>query len=295
MKIKTLSLACFWLMVSVLFSNSIWSQNNNLYVPRPIQLKTASAEVGIFIGGSYYIGDLNPSGHFNQFTRPAGGLLYRHNFTPRWAAKAIFSAGTIAGDDTYSKSDALRNRNLSFKSNIFEFAVEEEFNFLPYTTGNKKLSSVAPYIFGGVAVFHFNPKAQFEGHWYDLQELGTEGQGSSFVKKKRYSLTQFSIPFGVGIKLNTANRLGLTLEWGLRMTFTDYLDDVGGKYIDTRLLLAESGDAAAFFADRSLKRDASGSNVGKQRGNSNSNDWYSFVGIFITYKLGGRPHCDVPH
>ena len=36
-------------------------------------------EIGIFLGGSYYIGDLNPTGHLNSLTRPAAGLVYRHN------------------------------------------------------------------------------------------------------------------------------------------------------------------------------------------------------------------------
>ena len=54
-----------------------------------------SSEVGVFLGGSYYIGDLNPNGHFSQFTRPAAGIVYRYNFNRRFAARANFLYGNL--------------------------------------------------------------------------------------------------------------------------------------------------------------------------------------------------------
>ena len=44
------------------------------------QRQKPTAELGVFLGGSYYIGDLNPMGHFNQFTKPGGGIVFRYNF-----------------------------------------------------------------------------------------------------------------------------------------------------------------------------------------------------------------------
>lgn len=266
-----------------------------MYVPHPIKLSPKNAEMGIFLGGSYYTGDLNPSGHFNRFTRPAAGLMYRVNFNPRISAKAIGSYGLIQGDDVYSKNEAHRNRNLSFRSNVMEFAVEGEFNFLPYVTGSKKLAASTPYVFAGVAVFHFDPMGYYKNRWYSLQPMGTEGQGSAFTNKKTYSLTQFSIPFGVGIKVNTSRRVGINLEWGLRKTFTDYLDDVSGKYVDPDLLLAQKGAVVAYMSDRSLTKEG-GSNAGRQRGNSYTRDWYAFAGVIITFKIKDNAGaCDVPH
>jgi len=270
-------------------------EGGNMYVPHPIKLNPKTAEIGIFLGGSYYTGDLNPSGHFNRFTRPAAGLLYRVNFNPRISAKAIGSYGVIEGDDAYSRSDAHRNRNLSFRSRLMEFAVEGEFNFLPYATGSKKLAVTTPYIFAGVAVYHFDPMALYLGRWYSLQPMGTEGQGSAFSDQKTYSLTQFSIPFGVGVKVNTARRVGINLEWGLRRTFTDYLDDVSGKYVDPALLAAEKGQVIAAIADRSFTQEG-GSNTGRQRGNSLTRDWYAFAGVIITFRMkDNQGACDIPH
>ena len=287
------SIAFSFFILSFYFS--ALAQSGTMYVPKPITLKNVSAEVGVFLGGSYYTGDLNPSGHFNRFTRPAAGGVYRFNFNPRMSAKAMGAIGMIEGDDSYSKNDSRRNRNLSFKSNLYELALEGEFNFLSYTTGNKKLSLVTPYIFAGVAVYHFEPMGLYQGRWYSLQRLGTEGQGTSFSSTKTYSLTQFSLPFGVGLKVNSANRVGITFEWGLRKTFTDYLDDVSGKYVDPALLASEKGAVAATLSDKSLTQEG-GSNIGRQRGNPYTKDWYSFAGIIITFKLkGNEGRCDVPH
>lgn len=266
-----------------------------MYVPHPIKFSPKSSELGIFLGASYYTGDLNPSGHFNRFTRPAGGALYRVNFNQRFSAKATGLLGSITADDAYSKNESHRNRNLSFKSRVLEFAVTGEFNFMPYATGNKKLAIITPYVFAGVAVYHFDPMGYYQNRWYKLQPIGTEGQGSAFSNEKTYSLTQFSIPFGVGVKVNTARRIGINLEWGLRSTFTDYLDDVSGKYADPYLLMSEKGPVAVALADKSLTQPPDG-NSGRQRGNSYTKDWYSFVGVMIAFKMRGKEgECDVPH
>ncbi|MBI3502330.1 MAG: hypothetical protein HY063_11100 [Bacteroidetes bacterium] len=274
--------------------NFLSAQDNSMYVPHPIKTSPSSAELGIFLGGSYYLGDLNPGGHFNRFTRPAAGGLFRYNFNTRFSAKGIVSLGNIEADDAYSKNEQHRNRNLSFRSRILEFAVEGEFNFLPYTTG-KKSSVTSPYVFAGIAVFHFDPQGYYQGKWYNLQPLGTEGQGTTFSDAKPYSLTQFAIPFGVGMKINTAKRIGINFEWGLRKTFTDYLDDVSGTYPDPVLLEEEKGPVAAALSDKSLKKEA-GRDTGRQRGDSFTKDWYSFAGIILTFKLrGDEGHCDMPH
>ncbi len=288
-------LFCLLFIAYCLLPTAGSAQDGNMYVPHPLKISAKSTELGIFIGSSYYTGDLNPSGHFNRFTRPAGGLLYRVNLNPRISAKAVASFGIIEADDSYSRNDAHVNRNLSFKSKVMEFAVEGEFNFLPYVTGSKKLALTTPYVFGGVAVYHFNPQGFYDYRWYNLQPIGTEGQGSAFSNEKTYSLTQFSIPFGVGLKINTARVVSINFEWGIRKTFTDYLDDVSGKCADPGLLASEKGPIAAALSDKSLTQEG-GSNAGRQRGNSYTKDWYAFAGVIIAFKMKSREaQCDIPH
>lgn len=244
-----------------------------------------SAEIGIFLGGSYYIGDLNPTGHFNQFTKPAGGIVFRYNLNPRLSARANVLFGSLEAHDEFSGSVSQQQRNLSFKSPLTEASAQLEFNFLDYAIGNEK-KKFTPYIFFGLAVFQFSPKGQLNNNWVNLQPLGTEGQGlEGGATKKKYKLVQMSIPFGVGIKTNLSKNIGLSIEWGMRKTFTDYLDDVSNRYYDPAKLAATRGTQAAALSDQSKGTDPGSSNVGRQRGNPTTKDWYSFAGIVLSIKL----------
>ncbi|MES2287327.1 MAG: DUF6089 family protein [Bacteroidota bacterium] len=256
------------------------------------QPKKKSSEIGVFLGGSYYIGDLNPLGHFNQFTKPAGGIIFRHNFNPRLAARANAFFGSIEGQDSFSNSPAQQQRNLHFKSNIAELSAQLEFNFLNYAIGDDD-QLFSPYVFFGLAGFKFNPQAQIDNNWVDLQPLGTEGQGlPNGATKRKYKLVDVSIPFGIGIKANLSKNIGISLEWGIRKTFTDYLDDVSKRYYDPAILAAKRGALTAQLSDPSIGTDPNFSNVGRQRGNPTTKDWYTFAGIAITVKLKQkRPKC----
>lgn len=241
------------------------------------------SEIGFMIGGSYYVGDLNPKKHFLQ-TKLAGGILYRYNFSPRWTLRASALLGNLEASD--SKSQANVERNLSFRSYIFDFSTVVEFNFLPYILGDKK-HFISPYIFAGVSVFNFNPQALYDSKWYSLHQYGTEGQGTTIQGvSKPYSLTQIGIPFGLGVKISPAKFMSLGLEWGIRKTFTDYLDDVSGKYVDPVVLAAENTEIAAKLADRSLTTQ--GLNTGLDRGNANTKDWYVFTGLTATFRIKGK-------
>jgi len=250
------------------------------------QRKKRSAEVGVFLGGSYYIGEINPTAHLNQFTKPAGGFVFRYNMNPRLSARLNFLAGRIEGHDSFSSSEAALQRNLNFKSPINELSLQLEFNFFDYAIGNEK-RKFSPYLFLGIAGFKFNPQGQLaNGAWVALQPLGTEGQGlDGGASKKKYKLIQLSIPFGVGAKVNLSKNIGISFEWGMRKTFTDYLDDVSKKYYDPTVLAATRGGTAAVLSDPSIGTDPGYSNTGRQRGNPTNKDWYSFVGIALTIKL----------
>lgn len=249
-------------------------------------------EVGIFIGTSYYLGDLNPSKQFfmNKF---AGGIIYRYTISSHWNLKFDGLLGSVAGDDAKSKANV--ERNLSFKSNLFEASLQIEYNYLPYITGSDANNKFSPYIFTGLAIFHFNPQAEYNGVWYALQPLGTEGQRTSESTLKPYALTQVSIPFGLGVKYSLGRKICIGAEWGLRKTFTGYIDDVSGTYADATVIAAENGHAAAALSDRSIK-SLGQDDTGLKRGNGKS-DWYSFAGVYITYKfkINGDKVCPAEH
>ena len=246
-----------------------------------------SVEVGVFLGASYYIGDLNPIRHFDQFTKPGGGIVCRYNFNPRLAARANFLIGRIEAHDEFSSSSYQQQRNLSFQSSLTEFSTQLEFNFLNYEIGDDK-SRFSPYIFGGLAGFLFEPQGQYHDEWISLQPLATEGQGLAGGPAKSYKLFQIALPFGVGVKINVAKNMSLGLEWGMRKTFTDYLDDVSTRYYDPAKLHEYKGTLAVVMADQSKGMDPGYNNVGRQRGNPTTKDWYSFAGAVLTIKLKGK-------
>lgn len=255
------------------------------------QRKEKVVEIGVFLGGSYYIGDLNPTRHFDQFTHPGGGIVFRYNFNPRFAARANFLLGNIEGHDEFSSSAFQQQRNLSFQSKVTELSGQLEFNFLNYEIGNDR-SRFSPFIFGGIGCFQFDPQGQYNDSRVSLRPLATEGQGLPGSSAKPYKQFQVTLPFGVGIRLNVAKNMSLGLEWGMRKTFTDYLDDVSTTYYDPVKLKEYKGEIAVVMADQSKGLDAGANNVGRQRGTPTNKDWYSFAGAVLTIRLQGKePAC----
>ena len=243
-------------------------------------------EFGFLGGAGYYTGDLNPT-HFNNL-RVAGGITYRKNFDRRFSFKSSALYTNVYADDANSSDPIKVNRNLHFKSDIIELSGQVEFNFLPYETGNS-LYSWSPFIFTGVSIFNYNPKAEAsDGQWYALQELGTEGQGTtSFQNRSKYSLTQLSMPFGGGVKIGVSDNFNIILEYGLRKTFTDYIDDVSTTYAG---IPSEFTNIAIELADRSIDGPQAS---GIARGDETTKDWYSFSGITLSFKLQGKTKgCD---
>lgn len=259
-------------------------------------LRAQNSEIGACVGTTFYLGELNPTRLFAQ-PKLAAGIVYRYNLSPRWAIKANFLFGKVAGSDQITNGGY--ERNLSFYSPITEFSVVGELNFLKLYNSVGK-NHFAPYIFAGLTLFSFNPMAEYkDGTVYELQSFGTEGQGLEDMPKK-YSLTHFAIPFGIGLRVNIGKYVCLGAEWGFRYTFTDYLDDVGGRYYDNDLLREQRGDIIADMADRTPELVDSEGNAlplhqaGEQRGNSTTHDIYSFAGVTLTVKFGNEDRtCDL--
>jgi hypothetical protein len=248
-----------------------------------------NTEVGILLGTSYYLGDLNTT-HFNQ-PLPTVGLIIRKNVDKRFAYKAEVMYLNIQSDERYSEDTIAKNRGLHFKSPIYELSGQVEFNFLPYQPGNP-LYTWTPYVYSGISIFHFNPQAENKnGEWVNLQELGTEGQGTTlFPEKEKYSLIQYSIAMGGGFKIAVNPSFNIILEYGVRKTFTDYLDDVSTTFV--------GGVGNPYPLDMSqealeMSDPESTHTRGDQRGDPDKKDWYSFAGITLSFTLNNNTKgCD---
>lgn len=248
--------------------------------------------------GTNFVKDLEFSA-----TRPSFALGMRYKFAKRFAVKGGFHYQLLSGADKLTKEPFRNNRNLSFRSNVFELSVQGEFFFTKEQTGHRykiknakgmKSYDWQGYIFGGVGVFYYNPKARYKGTWVELQPLGTEGQGLPNGPKK-YSRVNICIPYGIGGKYGLNNDWTVGLELGVRKTFTDYIDDVSGVYYDNSAIFLARGETAAALADPSLfgypaelGGDATGyqqSAAGEQRGDKKDKDAYMFLNITVSYKM----------
>ena len=242
------------------------------------------SDIGLFLGLAKYKGELSNSFFTPRFLHPAFGAYYRDNFNKHWSFRIGATIAKVSGDDVYSKYDFEVNRNLSFSSSLQEIEGRFEFNFTPYELGNYNYLFTT-FMFSGMSVFHFNPKAELRGEEIELQPLGTEGQ-NLYADRRPYSLYSAALLFGGGIKINGDN-IGFTIEMGVRRAYTDYLDDVSTTYPDPVKLLSVDGPDAVALSDRTLGYDPF-LNEGKKRGNSNDPDWYMFTGVSAYIGIGNK-------
>jgi len=244
----------------------------------------AQWHINLFGGFSNYSGDLQYRFFTVQESYGAFGLGTQYDLNGHFSLLSGLNLGHVGASDLFNKPD-LQSRNLSFQTKITEFNVLGEYNL--FDLEEKRFT---PYVFAGLAVYHFNPYA------YDtlqqkvyLRPLSTEGEGlPQYPDHKPYNLTQFAIPFGGGIKLRVTDNVTLSYEIGFRKLFTDYLDDVSKTYVDPAVLLAAKGPESVEMAYRGNEVKNGNPNypsIGSPRGNPKSKDWYYFSGIGFSYRI----------
>lgn len=253
-----------------------------------INLSSQYTEVGIFAGVSNYHGDLTPKNLEVSSYAPSFGAFGRYNFNGHFAVKFHFYKGILQGSDFNAQiTKGERERNLSFRTDVYELGTQFEYNFLDFKVAIKD-HITTPYIFAGVAGFYFNPQAEINGQWFNLQPLSTEGQGLEGSTAQPYQQFSFAIPMGLGVKFNINHLANIGLEFGMRKTFTDYIDDVSTTYPDLNLLASEVGDFAAALSYRTpeYNPDLLVDPQGTKRGDATNKDWYFFGGVTISVNIG---------
>lgn len=216
-------------------------------------------------GTSTYLGDL--AGYRQPFktlfTLPRWnvGLGYTRQFTPKFAARAMFTWARITGDDyTFNKNSLDDNlvqyvRNLHFRNDLKEFAITGIYNFREDGRNAENRAKFTPYVFGGLALVAHSPEALTPDsagttqRWVKLQPLHTEGQGQP-GRDKPYSLVTVAIPVGFGVRYKLNDSFNLGAEIGYRYSFSDYIDDVGTGTYPAR---DTQQGVAAYVSDRRLE------------------------------------------
>lgn len=206
-------------------------------------------EIGAFVGGGYYYGDLNPSTPFKN-AHPAFGGLVRYNMTDRIAFKGSAILTDLSGEYP-SKGVLFPNSTgvgYSFSRTIADVSAQMELNFMSYDHPFISNTRFTPYLCFGLATTIYKRYGD---------EMQNEENKTVFV---------LSLPFGVGAKYKLNNWIRIGAEWTFRKTFVDDLDYVGGSGII-------NPDDPYGFDEKAL---------------THNNDWYSFTGITVAFSFSRR-------
>ncbi|MBL0134450.1 MAG: outer membrane beta-barrel protein [Chitinophagaceae bacterium] len=245
-------------------------------------------EIGFTLGAAHYFGDLNTRAALNR-PKLAFGAFFRKQFGNYIGLRVAAHFAQLGYSDIYNThNEYQRRRNLSFNSNIFELALQGDFNFFKFVPGDPD-HSFTPYITFGAGIFSYDPYAYLGGQKYFLRTLATEGQGTAaYPDRKPYNTMAVSIPFGVGIKYAINDRMNVGFEVAHRFTNTDYLDDVSKTFVGADKfppLPDGSPSIAQLLQDRSYETGDIIGIEGRQRGLPKQNDQFVFAELTFSFNL----------
>lgn len=115
------------------------------------------------------------------------------------------------------------------------------------------------------AIYEFNfLPFQYKERHHSFTPFLFVGLGFEVILQSTYNIpNHIAVPFGMGLKYLLNKRTTLGCEWSFRKTFLDQIDGVGNP----------------------------GGNQYKSI--LNNNDWYSFAGFFISFRLFDNGNCAV--
>ncbi len=222
--------------------------------------------------GSYY-GDLCDSKECFKF-RPAFGAGLQYRYNEHFAFRGGLFYQKIAGTDVGSTNET---RNLHFRSGNVEMKMDATYDIFPYNKMFRRRHVFSPYVFAGLGLLYYNPKAEYNGEWHALRPLNTEGA--------EYSYVTLTIPYGLGLRIKATPTIDLMGEIGYRQIFSDYLDDVSNTYNEANYSLSED-DIGNILTDRREEYNPTLNKFGGKRGSTSANDGYINYSIGIEYTIG---------
>lgn len=170
-------------------------------------------EIGVYLGGSNYIGDIGATNYIYPKKLAYGGI-YKWNRSPRhsWRISGIITDLEMMDKNA---SDPRRvERNYNGVKTIGELSGGIEFTFTEFDL-HKTGRQHTPYLFGGISATNYN------------ETYITNSGSSSFTGDKKWAL---GIPMAIGYKYRFSEGFIIAAEIGARYTFTDKLD--GSEYFD---------------------------------------------------------------
>lgn len=245
-------------------------------------------EFGFGVGAGHYFGDLNTRARVNR-PKLAAGIFFRKNFGNYIGLRVAANYARLGYSDAYNThNEFMHRRNLSFNSNVWELAVQGDFNFYRFLPGDPYFR-FTPYVTLGAGIFNYDPFTYLNDEKHFLRPLGTEGQGSTaYPNRKPYSSMSFSVPFGVGFKYAINPRVNIGFEVVHRFTNTDYLDDVSTTYVEPEVFQPNPNFPSSpglLLHDRSYETGTPIGTKGVQRGNSQQKDQFATAIFYMSFNL----------
>lgn len=290
-------------LIALMLLTTVVAQHTNFNTQRNWSLN--KKEILFGIGATQFLGDLGGRDRIGtdyslrdldwSSTNIGGMIGYRYRFHPYWSTSTTLNVGMLKGNDALTNEIIRNSRNLHFRSIIIELAQRLEF----IAFSNEKFGAryrvkglkhardknEQIYLFGGVGVAYFNPKAMYQGSWVALRPLRTEGQGLNGGAKP-YKPVTVTIPMGVGFRMGINRMWRIGIEATYVKTFSDYIDDVSGVYYDPAVLANEVNATAAYLSNPSYK-NSTWFSTGDQRGDKEK-DAYFYLNVVVyrnlTYK-----------
>lgn len=238
------------------------------------------------LGGNIFEGDIvSPKNKKAISFKDAGfsaQIGYKFKLTERFSLRANLLYLNLGAADADSKRESHVPRNLDFKSNTWNLDGIVDFYFIK----EKELKDGVPlyfkyrwsaYAFVGFGGLLYNPKGSYDGDWYELRPLHTEGQ-TLVDGLDEYGKLTWALPLGVGVKFLITKRLWVGLEIAQHYTGSDYIDDCSGNYYE----YSSSDIPSYYLAD---KTPGHNKKTGAQRGGDSHNDCFKTLMISAGWKF----------
>ncbi|WP_224999052.1 DUF6089 family protein [Cesiribacter sp. SM1] len=223
------------------------------------------------VGVSSYFGDLKDS-RTDLWVKPSIQLGVQYRAGDHLHFRSEVTWYRISGADSLNDVETgIYARNLSFRADNFEWNVVALYQFFNKFSRTNSVT-LNPYVFAGIGLTSNNPNAYYNGQWHNLRRLETEGVS--------YSPVALVVPFGVGLAYHVNRNWDISVEWGYRVSFTDYLDDVSTTF---RGVENFDDPLARALSDRRPEMGLPPKEAGSKRGNTGVNDWYLITGLKVTY------------
>ncbi|GAA3646607.1 DUF6089 family protein [Flavivirga jejuensis] len=168
-------------------------------------------ELGVFLGGSNFIGDVGATDYISPNQIAFGGI-YKWNRSKRHSYRASIIFSELKGIDTKSHDQKRIQRGYDFSNKILEVSLGFEFTFLDFDLhSGQKIGT--PYLYTGISTARHN-------NYYFLNDVQTSENTKSWA---------YGIPMALGYKASFIDNIILGIEIGARYTFSDNLDGSAPK------------------------------------------------------------------